>query len=102
MHPIKESLADTLQSCIAASEPWLCTTHSIRAPRRPGSDSPGYPVLPTVGGAGQEPPDAVAAQGPGREGHPVGTHSSTLAWKIPRTEEPGRLQFLGSLRVGHD
>ena len=29
-------------------------------------------------------------------------HSSTLAWKIPWTEEPGRLQALGSLRVGHD
>ena len=28
-------------------------------------------------------------------------HSSTLAWKIPRTEGPGRLQFMGSLRVGH-
>ena len=28
-------------------------------------------------------------------------HSSTLAWKIPRTEEPGRLQSMGSLRVGH-
>ena len=29
-------------------------------------------------------------------------HSSTLAWKIPWTEEPGRLQTMGSLRVGHD
>ena len=29
-------------------------------------------------------------------------HSSTLAWKIPWTEEPGGLQFMGSLRVGHD
>ena len=29
-------------------------------------------------------------------------HSSTLAWKIPWTEEPGRLQPMGSLRVGHD
>jgi len=29
-------------------------------------------------------------------------HSSTLAWKIPRTEEPGRLQSMGSLGVGHD
>ena len=27
-------------------------------------------------------------------------HSSTLAWKIPRTEEPGRLQSMGSLGVG--
>ena len=29
-------------------------------------------------------------------------HSSTLAWKIPWTEEPGRLQSMGSLRVGYD
>ena len=29
-------------------------------------------------------------------------HSSTLAWKIPWTEEPGRLQSMGSQRVGHD
>ena len=29
-------------------------------------------------------------------------HSSTLAWKIPWTEEPGRLQSMGSLRVGLD
>ena len=29
-------------------------------------------------------------------------HSSTLAWKIPWTEEPGRLQSMGSVRVGHD
>ena len=29
-------------------------------------------------------------------------HSSTLAWKIPRTEEPGGLQSMWSLGVGHD
>ena len=29
-------------------------------------------------------------------------HSSTLAWKIPWTEEPGGLQSMGSLEVGHD
>ena len=29
-------------------------------------------------------------------------HSSTLAWKIPWMEEPGRLQLMGSLTVGHD
>ena len=29
-------------------------------------------------------------------------HSSILAWKIPWTEEPGRLQYMGSLRVGQD
>ena len=29
-------------------------------------------------------------------------HSSTIAWRIPWTEEPGRLQSMGSQRVGHD
>ena len=32
----------------------------------------------------------------------MATHSSTLAWKIPWTEEPGGLQPMGSLRVGHN
>ena len=32
----------------------------------------------------------------------MATHSSTLAWKIPWTEEPGRLQSMGSLGVGHN
>ena len=32
----------------------------------------------------------------------MATHSSTLAWKIPWTEEPARLQSMGSLRVGHN
>ena len=32
----------------------------------------------------------------------MATHSSTLAWKIPWTEEPGRLQSMGSLRVRQD
>ena len=32
----------------------------------------------------------------------MASHSSTLAWKIPWMEEPGRLQSMGSLRVGHD
>ena len=32
----------------------------------------------------------------------MATHSSTLAWRIPWTEEPGGLQSMGSQRVGHD
>ena len=32
----------------------------------------------------------------------MATHSSILAWKIQWTEEPGRLQSMGSQRVGHD
>ena len=32
----------------------------------------------------------------------MATHCSTLAWKITWMDEPGRLQFMGSQRVGHD
>jgi len=32
----------------------------------------------------------------------MATHSSTLAWRIPRVEEPGGLQSMGSQRVGQD
>ena len=32
----------------------------------------------------------------------MATHFSIFAWRIPRTEEPGRLQPMGSQRVGHD
>ena len=32
----------------------------------------------------------------------MATHSSILAWRIPRTEEPGGLQSIGSQRAGHD
>ena len=32
----------------------------------------------------------------------MATHSSILAWKVPWTEEPGRLQSMGSQRVRHD
>ena len=32
----------------------------------------------------------------------MAAHSSTLAWKIPWTEKPARLQSMGSQRVGHD
>ena len=32
----------------------------------------------------------------------MATNSSALAWRVPWTEEPGRLQSMGVLRVGHD
>ena len=32
----------------------------------------------------------------------LATHSNTLAWRIPQTEEPSRLQFMGSQTVRHD
>ena len=44
-------------------------------------------------------------QSPGREDpleKEMATHSSTFAWKIPWTEEPGKLQSMGLQRVAHD
>ena len=35
-------------------------------------------------------------------GEGMGVHSSVLVWRIPWTEEPGRLQSMGPQRVGHD
>ena len=32
----------------------------------------------------------------------IATHSSILAWRMPWSEEPGRLQSMGSQRIGHD
>ena len=42
----------------------------------------------------------LVGEGPLEEG--MATHSSVLAWRIPRTEEPGGLQLVGSQRVGRD
>ena len=43
---------------------------------------------------------SLGREDPLKEG--MATHSSILAWKIPWTEEPGGLSFLGSQRVGQD
>ena len=43
---------------------------------------------------------SVSQEGPLEKG--MATHSSILAWRIPRTEEPGRLQSMGLQRAGHD
>ena len=43
---------------------------------------------------------SLGQEGPLENG--MATHSSILAWRIPWTEEPGRLQSMESQRVGHD
>ena len=43
---------------------------------------------------------SLSREDPLEEG--MATHSSILAWRIPWIEEPGRLQSIGSQRVGHD
>ena len=47
-------------------------------------------------------PDRIVFHWPVSSEKVMAPHSSTLAWKIPWTEEPGGLQSTGSLRVGHD
>ena len=56
--------------------------------------------LPANAGDGR---DAGSISGLGRSpGGGNTTHSSILAWRIPWTEDPGRLQSTGSQRVGHN
>ena len=57
--------------------------------------------MPSSGSDGK----ATQVQSLGQEGllkKEMAAHSSTLAWKIPWMEKPGRLQSMGSQRVGHD
>ena len=57
--------------------------------------------LPTNAGDSQE----IQVRSLGQEDfleYETETHSSILAWRIPWTEEPGRLQSMGSQRVEHD
>ena len=63
------------------------------------STSGGSEVKGSASNAGD--PGSIPGSGrfPGEE---RATHSSILAWRISWTEEPGRLQSTGSLRVGHD
>ena len=56
-------------------------------------------ICPGVGLQGNVYPNVYCSTTISREMAP---HSSTLAWRIPWTEEPGRLLSMGSLRVGHD
>ena len=56
--------------------------------------------LPANAGDIRDPGLSLGWEDPLEEG--MTTHFSILAWKIPWMEEPGRLQFIGSQRVGHD
>ena len=90
-------------------------THSSVLPWRiPGTGEPGG--LPSMGSCrvGYDWSNLAAAETPQRikavftrfpcmyVEKAMAPHSSTLAWKIPWTEEPGRLQSMGSWGVGHD
>ena len=97
--------------CLHKSHTILVKSHRRTGPRNIwGSSFPdgssGYPSGSVVKNspAMQESQErGVHSQGwedPLEEG--MATHCSILAWRIPRTEEPGGLQPIGSQRVGHD
>ena len=92
------------------SRVWLFATPRMYSPyNSPGqnigvgtSPSPGH--LPNPGAEPRSPSlqvDSLPAEPPGKPIY-INIHTSTLAWKIPWTEEPGRLKSMGSIRVGHD
>jgi len=56
--------------------------------------------LPAKQETQEMPVQSLGQKDPLEEG--MATHSSILAWRIPWTEEPGRLQYVGSQRVKHD
>ena len=56
--------------------------------------------LPTNAGDIEMQVQSLGQEDPLEKG--MATHSSVLAWRIPWTEQPGRLQSIGSQRVGHD
>ena len=56
--------------------------------------------LPTNAGDVREMGSILSQEDPLEESMAI--HSSILAWRVPWTEEPGRLQSIGSQRVGHN
>ena len=71
----------------------------------PCKSTPGFPGGSVVKNLPANAGDARDIRSLGQEDpleEEMATHSSILAWKIPWTEEPSRLQFMGQQRVGHD
>ena len=65
--------------------------HTVKMTSPSGSDGKNLPAVQEAQGQSLSPED------PPENG--MATHSSILSWRIPSTEEPGRLQSMGSLRV---
>ena len=63
-------------------------------------DFPGSSVVKNLPAVQETWVRSLGQEDPLEEG--MAPHSSTLAYRIPWTEEPGGLQFIGSHRVGHD
>ena len=76
---------------------WQKLGDSLRHQGSPSSSA--VKNLPTVQGLRETWIQSLGWEDPIEEG--MATHSSVLAWRIPWTEEPGRLQSMESRRVGH-
>ena len=75
---------------------WNVVNHPLASSRAFPGGSAAKKSACSVGDLGSVP----AWEDPLEKG--TATHSSILAWRIPWTEEPGRLQFMGSQRAGHE
>ena len=71
-------------------------THSVKGEGKPGGGTPSSPLKAVPFSAIRRCSFIYLSE------KAMAPHSSTLAWKIPWVEEPGRLQSMGSLGVGHD
>ena len=82
---------------------WQATVHGVARVGHSLGTSPRFPggseVKASAWNEG-EPGSILVREDPLEK--EMATQSSTLAWKLPWTEEPGMLQSMGSQRVGHD
>ena len=90
-------------TCVIWSPDWLCSEGSGHLNRKNIYLSWGFPGGSVVKNPPANTRDVSLIPGSGRfPGEGMVTYSSILGWKIPWTEEPGRLQSMGSQRIGHD
>ena len=82
--------------CVQDQNPWvsymvvLCHFWASQLAKNPPANAGDTRETDLIPGSGRSPEEGMA------------THSSILAWRTPWTEEPGRLQPIGSQKVGHD
>ena len=97
-HLLFTSPGTTLPLCfVKIHDLWVLSLFSIKCCTGPPGGSDG-----TASACSEGDPGLIPGLGRSPLEKEMATHSSTLAWKIPRTKEPGRLQSMGSQRVGHD
>ena len=101
-HTFPSSLNRKPQSLLLlGARPGECCLHALAPPHSVGFSHLHYERLELLD-AHELPIFHLRPLGTWRMARALAPHSSTLAWKMPWTEEPGRLQSMGSLRVGHD